>query len=351
MKNGKKFISEFTTIRLLYHLLYPLLRCNTFAKTKNFLIAKVQKWLKVDKVCSRPYRYFIDPINICNLSCSICPNGLGILGREHGKMDFDDFTRIIDQVEPYAYLVELCNWGEPFLHPHIFDMISYAHNHRIAVWLSSNFNHFDCEMAEKAVLSGLNRISIAVDGSTQEVYEKYRRDGNLAKVLRNIHLLVEERERRHSFHPFIIVRMLVNRYNEHQIDEVRQVAMNLGADVFSTGFLFFDTTDITQFEEWLPKNESLSCYDYSTEKIENTWHCSDLWENMVINWDGGVAPCCWLHYRKNDFGNIFKSSLEEIWNNEAYVSSRRIFGRRKEEVSLKKTICALCKGKPPYLKI
>lgn len=338
------------TTRLVRYHADHLLRYSTPVKVVNFIAIKFQKRLRCGKVWGMPYRYNIDPTNVCNLRCPVCPTGLGTIGRERGRIHFDNFAAIVDQIAKYTYVLELYNWGEPFLHPRIFDMIHYAHKRRISVRLSSNMNYFGREMAERTVASGLDRIIVSVDGSTQESYEKYRRGGNLSRVLGNVSLLVEEKRQQNSLYPFILIRMLINRYNEHQIDKVRQIAKELGADGFSTGGFFIDTTDPSQVQEWLPTDKAQSYYDRSTGKLENVWHCSDLWESMTINWDGGVAPCCWLHHKKNDFDNVFEKPVAEIWNGEAYVSSRRVFALGGSGAGPKKTICTACKGRPRYLK-
>jgi MoaA/NifB/PqqE/SkfB family radical SAM enzyme len=323
---------------------------STPRKIGNALAAKSQKWLKRDRLRSMPYRYTIDPLNVCNLRCPLCPTGLGTLKRDAGKMEFEKFTQIIDQIEPYAYLAELYNWGEPYLHPRIFDMIAYASQRKISVRMSSNFNRFNEEMARKTVASGLDALTISVDGATQETYARYRRKGNLATVLNNIKLLVAEKERQGSRKPFIIFRMLINKYNEHEIDEMRAIAEDLGVDTFTTGTLYVDTTNQAQIDEWLPTTEELSYYDYSAEKLENVWHCSDLWESVTINWDGGLAPCCWLHDHKNDIANVFDSSIKDIWNGDSYISSRRVFAFGGPKEGPVKNICTVCKGRPQYLK-
>jgi MoaA/NifB/PqqE/SkfB family radical SAM enzyme len=334
---------------LLYHANH-FFRYITWVKIANMMAVKAQKWLKVDRVKGMPYRYNIDPTNICNLKCPVCPTGLGTLGRERGRMKFENYQKIVDQIAKYAYVLELYNWGEPFLNPHIFDMINYAHQRRISVRLSSNMNYFAPKMAAQVVASGLDRLIVSVDGSTQETYEKYRRGGKLAQVLDNVRLLVEEKKRQRKAFPFILMRMLVNRHNEHQVDEMRKIAHDLGVDAFSTGGFFIDTTDPDQVREWLPSKESQSYYDYSAAKLENVWHCSDLWESMTINVDGGVAPCCWLHDKKNDFENALEKPVAEIWNSEAYISSRRVFALGGPQDGPRKTICSVCKGRPLYLK-
>lgn len=319
-------------------------------KVVNLIAAKSQKWLKREKVWGMPFRYTIDPLNVCNLRCPLCPTGLGTLGRERGKMTPQQFYNLIDQVSPYAYTVEMYNWGEPFLHPQIFEMISYASSKRIAVRLSSNMNRFSPEMAKKAVQSGLDAVLVSVDGATQEVYEKYRRGGNLERVLENVRSLVAAKKQAGSRTPFITLRMLINKYNEDQIESMRQIADDLDVDAFTLGTTFVDTTDPKQIDEWLPKDEALSYYDYSAEKLENVWHCADLWESVTINWDGGLAPCCWLHEKGHDYENVYDRPLKEIWNGEAYVSSRRVFAFGGPKDGPIETICTVCKGRPLYLK-
>jgi MoaA/NifB/PqqE/SkfB family radical SAM enzyme len=338
------------TSRLLSFYLSQLTEHSTPLKTVNFFAAKLQKRLRRDQVWGMPYRYTIDLLNQCNLRCPLCPTGLGTLGRDRGKISTERYQQLIDQIAPYAYFVELYNWGEPFLHPCVFDFIQYASSRRIAVRISSNLNHFNAEMAARTVQAGLDGIIISVDGATQEVYEKYRRGGKLERVLNNIRLLVEEKKRAKSRKPFITLRMLVNRHNEHQIGAMREIAAELDVDAFTIGTLFVDTTNPAQIKEWLPTNEKLSYYDYSAPKIENVWHCSDLWESMTINWDGGMAPCCWLHDKRHDYENAFARPLKQVWHGDAYVSSRRVFALGGPKAGPMKTICTVCKGRPQYLK-
>jgi radical SAM protein with 4Fe4S-binding SPASM domain len=142
--------------------------------------------------------------------------------------------------------------------------------------------------------------------------------------------------------------MLVHRHNEHQIEGMKEIARSLGVDGLSLGHLFVNTNNQQQIKEWLPKDKDLSCYDYSADEIKNTWNCNELWDTMVINWDGGVSPCCWVHQEENDFGNIFNASLAELWNNNAYTSSRRALIPYLEP-GQKRTICTICQGHPMYL--
>jgi len=329
------------------------LRFTTPAKLGNLLSAKTAKALRRERSGVMPYRYTIDPTNTCNLRCPLCPTGLGILKRERGLIALGDFHRLIDQIAPWSYLLELYNWGESFLHPQIFDIISYAHERRMVVRLSSNLNRLNEEMALKTVRAGLDAIYVSVDGATEESYQSYRRRGKLETVLRNLQFLVDAKRSCHADNPMIIVRLLVNRHNEHEVSAVRERALSIGADIFTTGYMFVDTTDPAQRAEWLPDDVRNSAYPSTGDghDIENIWHCSDLWESMTINWDGGVSPCCWTHDQQNDFANALEQPIQEIWNGDAYISARRVFHHGGPKEGPRKVICTECRGRPQYLKM
>lgn len=337
-----------------WHQYSRMLGRSTPRKVQNLLLAKLSKRLRLERLSSRPYRYVIDPVNVCNLGCPLCPTGLGILRRRRGMLSFDQFQKLVDQIAPWCFLLELYNWGEPFLNPGIFRMIRYARSRRLFVRLSSNLNHFNEEMARETVASGLDCMIVSIDGATQATYGRYRRRGNLETVLANVRHLANARAESGAHHPLIETRMLVNRYNEAEIDVLRRMALHAGADVFTTGQLFVDTLNPEQIAEWLPSAGEHSAYgraNYGAKGIVNRWHCSDLWEGMVINWDGGVSPCCWVHDEAHDFANALDTPIAEIWNNDAFVESRRVFSRRAARANRGWPVCSQCRGRPQYLRI
>jgi len=69
-------------------------------------------------------------------------------------------------------------------------------------------------------------------------------------------------------------------------------------------------------------------------------NCPFLWSQLIINVHGDVTPCCFTYKKEHAFGNINENTIEEIWNNEKYVSSRRFFLNKDYKDC--KTICAGC---------
>ena len=90
-------------------------------------------------------------------------------------LSYKTFKNFIDQFGDYLLLIILWDWGEPFLNPDIFKIISYAKTKNILIHSSTNGNvRFSEEKAEELVNSGLDSLIVAVDGATQETYGKYR---------------------------------------------------------------------------------------------------------------------------------------------------------------------------------
>ena len=84
--------------------------------------------------------------------------------------------------------------GEPYLHPQFFELVNAAAQRNIYTVTSTNAHFLGKRKAEETVKSGLDRIIISIDGTTQETYSKYRIGGSLEKVLEGTKNLVEAKK-------------------------------------------------------------------------------------------------------------------------------------------------------------
>ena len=302
-------------------------------------------------VYSYPLKLTIDPVNLCNLRCVMCPTGIKASGRKQSFMTFNTFKRIIDELGKYLWEIDLFNWGEPFLNKEIFSMVKYARKKKIYVNISTNLSHFSEDMAVKLIKSNLNRLIISLDGASQESVEKYQKGNNFDLVIKNIQNIVSMKNELKSDLPVLQWRFVVNKYNENEIGKAEKMSQELGIDRLEiTKFRCDMGNEISldneaQFEnvfEWLPENEELSLYSYSEKckKVINDL-CKLLWFESAIHPDGSVAPCCAIWPQKFDFGNINNSPFRKIWNNENYQNARRV--SRGDKISLYENICYKCK--------
>jgi len=288
---------------------------------------------------------YIDPINYCNLRCEVCPTGKRVLGREAGRMPLKFFKALVDEVGSYIYFLNLYNWGEPLLHPRIFDMIEYAAYAGISVRVSTNLNLLNQKDIPSLITSGLEELLVDFDGSTQEIYEQYRVGGDLNTVIDNIRLIVAKKQKMGSPFPLVTARALVTKVNEFQIPEIADLAESIGVDRFETSPIYVNANRPSDIEKWLPATSSRRLR--STSRPETPKKCDQLWLNLTVSWDGGVFPCCWFHQKSYDFGNVTEGrGIRDIWNNEHFVKTRSyLAGQSSTPPS---TICARCKGYPEY---
>jgi MoaA/NifB/PqqE/SkfB family radical SAM enzyme len=200
----------------------------------NLLLQLLTKKFRLPISLGIPYCLTVEPASICNLRCSTCPAGLKRVMCKPVLLGFEDFKRTIDLFGEYITYIQLWSWGEPFLNPALTEMIAYAKKRDIVMVSSTNGHFLDDEtMVVKLVHSGLDELILAVDGTTQEVYEQYREGGDLQRVLAGIKELVRIRAKEGSTLPRLHLRMVINPYNEHQKDDFAALASSLGVDLVS----------------------------------------------------------------------------------------------------------------------
>lgn len=231
--------------------------------------------------------------------------------------------------------------GEPYLNPDFLDMVKIANDHNIYTTTSTNAHFLDKENAKRTVESGLNRLIISIDGSTQETYEAYRKEGSLEKVLEGTSNIVQSKKELKNSSLKVIWQFLVVKPNEHQVGEIKQLAKQYKVDkvAFKTAQLY----DYKKGNELMPTISKYSRYrpngdgSYSIKnKLENK--CWKMWNSCVITWDGQVIPCCFDKDATHSFGNVGNESFRDIWFSRSYQGFRNALLNSRSEIE----ICKNC---------
>ena len=280
----------------------------------------------------------IEPTNICNLKCPLCPTGNGTLKRQKGYMDFSVFEKIIDEIKDRAFMVVLWNQGEPFLNKDFLKMIKYASDNGLFTLTSSNLNIMPD--AEDLTNSVLDSIIVSLDGIKQETYNKYRINGELPKVIENTQKIVKAKKKLKRKNPLIRWQFLVMKHNENEIEEIKKLAKELEVDSLELKTVqIYSKDDIKNF---LPLNPRYRRYKIRNENFELKFgiknRCRRIWTNAVINWDGEVAICCFDKDVEHKIGNIKDSTLSEIWKNEKIRKIRNQILKNRKSIA----ICRNC---------
>ncbi|MEM6755621.1 MAG: radical SAM protein, partial [Planctomycetota bacterium] len=361
-------------------------------KLANSGLVELQFRLKMERVVGRPYSVKIESTNICNTKCQLCPTGLGLSGRPKGKMTYDQYTGLVDNMAWFVRDLDLSMWGDPLIVPDIYKMIRYAHDKGIWTYISSNLHAFkidpprprkgveeQAEVKDQAthlVESGLDLMTCSLHGATQETYEIYQPGKTLADSIAKIKHILATRDRLGSATPQVQLNFVVTRFNEHEIDDFQKLADELGCKaVFSTASFnarFQDkdkklvslglSSDLKKtkvkehVEHWMPKKR----LDYVLEPYikmardgvvpgpeyngKKEFNCSWPWRQTVINWDGHVVMCCGNFDPKEDIGNVFDDGFATVWNNRKYRMARRSFKKKLSDDDAKDNACASCPG-------
>lgn len=250
-----------------------------------------------------PKYYIIEPTNICNFMCPICPNSQ-YSSDEKGKMSFSLFQKIIDQIYDVAEVIQLYWMGEPLLNDSIYDMIKTCKKKTWSkVMLSTNGSLLSRELIELLVKSGLDEIIVSVDAcESQEIYSAIRTGGEIGKLNENINVLLEYSEN------ISIVLQFIDMYiNKSEKYSFINKWTNQNCEI-----------SISCLYTWANQIPSLNLASDNLSPVAKKQRvpCADLWNKMAIHWDGTVSACCFDWNNKLVIGDCSSELILDIWNNE-----------------------------------
>jgi MoaA/NifB/PqqE/SkfB family radical SAM enzyme len=226
------------------------------------------------------------------------------------------FKSTIDELKDTLLYLTFYFQGEPYLHPNFLELVKYAAEKKIYTATSTNAHYLTDERARQTVESGLDRLIISIDGTTQDTYQSYRVGGKLSKVLEGTARVVAWKKKLKSKTPFIVFQFLVVKPNEHQIEDVKKLAKEYGID-----YVAFKTAQIYDYQNGsplIPENQQYSRYsrnDDGTFSIKNKLlnHCWKMWHSCVITWDGKVVPCCFDKDAHHQMGDVSVQRFADLW--------------------------------------
>lgn len=322
------------------NLLSKLNNRRIFNAIKLFSSYYISKTIKRPVQWGMPLSMEIEPTTSCNLRCPQCPSGLREFTRNTGMLDLPLYKKTIDEIHEDLVWLILYFQGEPFLNKQFLEFVRYAASKNIYTATSSNAHYFTDEMAKATVESGLDRLIISIDGSTQETYGKYRIGGNVEKVIDGTKKLLYWKKKLNKTTPHIIWQFIVFKHNEHQLPEIKRLAKEIGVD--ELGIKTAQIYDYKTSDDFIPTNEDLARYRKTDTgyEIKNKLlnQCWRMWRGSVITWDGLVVPCCFDKDATHRFGDVSTQHFKEVWKGERYNSFRQAILKSRKEID----ICTNC---------
>ena len=306
-------------------------------KSKVSILNKSIECFKVDEdypvTAKYPNNMMIELTNACNLSCRMCNHKN--MKRKTGFMSEELFNKIIEQAKELNIKnIGLYTVGESFLHPKIFDFIKTAKNKGIEyVYITTNGQPLDKDKIQKIFDSGLDSIKFSIDASSKEIYENIRIGGKWEKLVENIKLLRELRDKSGSklriFASFTITQDShkdLPKYNSIFKDLIDETLFDFVSDQGGQ--------QVEEFNSMMPEiiKKNLNKLILPREK----WYpCNLLWNRFITTYDGKLTICCVDFEACLVYGDLDKNTLKECWNNEKMQVFRKIHKQgRFEALSL-----------------
>jgi len=284
------------------------------------------KWLAYETGQNRlvppPDRLYIESTNVCNLSCIMCPTGLKEQIRKKGYMQLDLFQAIVDQMAPHVQATTLHIWGEPLLHPRLFDMIAYARSKGLNSEISTNATLLTEDRARRVLDSGLGAIYLCLDGMRPETYQAIRVNADYEKTNSNIRRFLELKHVGGYTSPIVNL----------QIIEMEKTVDEIDSFVKAWDLPGVDRINVKPFDSWAGQVENISGLQSEEQKLPaKRYACPNLWYHTHIYWDGRIAMCDRDFNLAFDLGNVQGADgvvrVLENWNGPKMQELRRLHVR------------------------
>ncbi|MBU0640373.1 MAG: radical SAM protein [Planctomycetes bacterium] len=326
----------------------------TARKTANLVCAATACALKRETMSAWPLILKIDISPLCNLRCTICvhaePHGNPALERQvfrnRQRMTVEQYRRIIDEVKEHTLAVSLYYLGDPLAHPDLDEMCSIARDAGLNVHVNTNFSFaLSDERIRRIVTSGLTHLTVCVDGLSQEKYERTRVGGRINQVLSNLRRVCAVRQELRRTYPRVEVQYVKYQHNIDELPEAQRRFRELGVDQVTD---FWGA--LNNYTDRDPANYTV----FGPMKSKPIAQC--FWPHfaMLIKYNGDVLPCC--NHRLGEqyacngdtraLGNVFETSVREVWNSEAYRAVRRFIADPesvRSDRTLRSNFCYGCR--------
>jgi radical SAM protein with 4Fe4S-binding SPASM domain len=287
-----------------------------------------------------PHHAHIEPTTYCNLECENCINWT-VPNYRLGHLSIGGLKGMLD-IMPFIKDISLLGLGEPLMNPEILDMLELLKLKGIARRIATNGMLLD-RIDTVRLLNSLDQCIISFDAASKEKFEEVRKGSDFERIVKNIKALVEIKNK-NKIPVEIFFHTVITKNNLEDVLNIPEIAAELRIDKVRFVMAVQYTPKIpnpkSQISDQRLERELMNslidkCKRYnigfsfttSEKKFSTCW-----WPNggVYVTYDGFVTPCCLrMDPSVYNFGNIFKDSIDVIFNGEKYQGFRRDFREGK----------------------
>jgi MoaA/NifB/PqqE/SkfB family radical SAM enzyme len=254
--------------------------------------------------------------NKCTLRCPHCVSlAYKMPEQKPNHLDFYTLTNFLDKlISLETVLIEA--YSDQLMYPKLLDVVSYCKRRNLKIRFcthgSARNESWWKELSQ--LLDENDIVRFAIDGSTQELHEKYRVNSELKKVLKNHSILKQ------NSHVLTSLQHIVFEYNKHDTENIILLSKKEKFDrceIIQCGNVIID--DYLKKENIVPVNDLLQYYKKNNKilsdiKFSNNYTCdSRIRSEIYINHRGEVVLCA-DHDNNTVKPNIFNSDIDTIFH-------------------------------------
>lgn len=298
----------------------------------------------------------------CNLHCVHCRSSSEAESNSNSDFPKSSAFKIIDNISSYAKPVVVLSGGEPLMRNDVFDIAKYGTEKGLRMCLATNGSLVDDEVCQRIKDSGMNIVSLSLDGSNEKTHDDFRKQsGAFRGAVKAAGLF-----KKHNIE-FIINSSFTKR-NQEEIPKIYKLAKDLGATAWYMFMIVPTGRGREIMGELISKEdyEEILDWHYQMEKTEKDIlvrpTCAPHYYRIImqrskeegvkfekrtlkfstggakgciagqliclIDAEGNVLPCS---YFPKPAGNIHKKSFKEIWEDSELFKQLRDFKTYKEK--------------------
>ena len=305
-----------------------------------------------------PSNLYLETTNRCNLRCRGC---ILFDGKRESPRDISlhDFYMITDQLADLERTT-LHGVGEPLLNAELPAMVRHLKNRNVYTLFNSNGILLDHKRQHDLIDAGLDELRISLDAASAAGYKKIRNSNEFDRILQNLRSLRKLQDAQSQTRPKLSLWFLGTKDNIAELPEFVKLAAGIGiSEVYLQRLVYYqddagygvakedkslqdtDEKSIALIQKSQELAETLglrfnasglsrpldSISSDSAKKMPWSW-CHRPQTLIYITANGNVLPCCIAPFATVDYasiilGNVYESSLNDIWRGKKYNNFRQ----------------------------
>lgn len=269
----------------------------------------VKAYIRGGRQLKHPAGLNVEPTNICNLRCPVCPHGaaengaIEPLARAKGHMSLDTLERAVESGAPRLGTISLYMHGEPFLHSELPEMARRCAELGPRVVIYTNGLVLDEAKVRGVLGAGASVLALSMDLQSAEAYRTYKGRDRRAEALDRYRMTADVFRRYRKRKTRLAVRAI---YNGESAERIADFLDEMFADKV------LGSIEFTHPFPWPGRADP----DIVRNRLAHGRHrlCPQVYGPLNVLWDGSVTPCSFDYNGELVVGKVNEAPLGEIMN-------------------------------------